>query len=441
MTGSDNHPQIQLYAKDQKVGTLTFEQPRECKFEYDQQWLQDGYPISPHIPLNGNFDSTIVINFIRNLFPEGSAFDVLLATQNLSKNNLFGILKTIGFDTAGVLAFYEDEPITRQTQLRLVREEELVSRLDSQIPAQITHWDGKFRLSVAGVQNKLNVYLDKDNSMYLADGKYASTHILKFASKSFPSIVVNELFCMRLAKSVGIQVADVWHRKFGEHSALVVKRFDRKLTIEGSDKRHMVDGCQALNLPQEYKYEQNFGSGSDVANIREGASLAKLFEFTSFCAVPALVTQDLIDWFLFNLIIGNSDAHGKNLSFFMNTNGITLAPFYDLVSVVHEATQADGLDTNLAMAIGDNFDCNHISAFDLLTCADESNIQFNLLKRRLDRLFIRCINQADLLDLSDQGLSTEQLNQVDSLRSLVKRRCDYFSNQSRQFTSVISNAF
>jgi|TARA_R110000868_G_scaffold102999_2_gene283707 serine/threonine-protein kinase HipA len=74
MTGSDNHPQIQLYAKDQKVGTLTFEQPRECKFEYDQQWLQDGYPISPHIPLNGNFDSTIIINFIRNLFPEGSAF-------------------------------------------------------------------------------------------------------------------------------------------------------------------------------------------------------------------------------------------------------------------------------------------------------------------------------------------------------------------------------
>jgi len=57
------------------------------------------------------------------------------------------------------------------------------------------------------------VYVAED-VIYLADGQYASTHILKFASKAFPSIVVNELFCMLLAQTVGIDVVKVTHRKF-----------------------------------------------------------------------------------------------------------------------------------------------------------------------------------------------------------------------------------
>ncbi|MEX2126324.1 MAG: HipA domain-containing protein [Woeseia sp.] len=59
----------------------------------------------------------------------------------------------------------------------------------------------------------------------------------------------------------------------------------------------------------------------------------------------------LVRWALFQYLIGNADAHGKNVSFFCRPDGLALAPFYDLVSVV----QYNSPDHELAMAYGDEF--------------------------------------------------------------------------------------
>lgn len=77
------------------------------------------------------------------------------------------------------------------------------------------------------------------------------------------------------------------------------------------------------------------------------------------------VRDALLDWTLLNLIIGNnSDAHGKNIGFM--ASAFPVAPFYDLVSV--------WIETGLAMAIGDQFDPNKITAYDLLSFAKEVGI-------------------------------------------------------------------
>ena len=47
---------------------------------------------------------------------------------------------------------------------------------------------------------------------------------------------------------------------------------------------------------------------------------------------------------VFNFLIGNADAHAKNLSILHADNGIKLAPFYDLVSTEIE-------DENLSKTI------------------------------------------------------------------------------------------
>lgn len=440
MNGSENAPQITIYAQEHEVGTLTFTQPQRCEFQYAQTWVKAGYPISPHISLSGEFSAQSVVRFIRNLFPEGSAFDRLLETENLSKNNIYAILRAIGNDSAGLLAFSVNTHEAELPELRHVTDHELADRLRDQ--KDMTYWDGKYRLSLAGVQNKLNVFVSHQDELFLASGAYASTHILKFASDKYPSIVINELFCMRLAEAVKLPCASVRLRQIGEFAALLVERFDRKVAENGVRKRHIIDGCQALDMPPENKYEQNFGSSRDVQHIRDGVSLPKLFQFADTTAVPIQSRQHMIDWVIFNLIIGNSDAHGKNISFYVGKQeGITLAPFYDLVSVVHEARQEPKLDTNLAMGIGDNFDITQITAYDLLSFAVETSLEAAYLKRRIQRICRFVISEAAALDLAQEQLNDVQITHVSALEKLVIARAEALLEELSLFKQVQQEAF
>ncbi|MCH8493597.1 MAG: HipA domain-containing protein [Idiomarina sp.] len=440
MNGSEAAPQITIYAQEHPVGTLTFPQPQLCEFTYADTWIQTGYPISPHLSFSGEFSAQTVVRFIRNLFPEGDAFDRLLETENLSKNNIYAILRAVGSDTAGLLAFSVNHNEAERPVLRCVTDDELADRLRHQ--KDMTYWDGKYRLSLAGVQNKLNVFINEQDKIFLASGTYASTHILKFASTKYPSIVVNELFCMRLAEAVDLPSAPVRLRKFDEFTALLVQRFDRKTIANGVRKRHIIDGCQALDMPPENKYEQNFGSSRDVQHIRDGVSLPKLFQFADSTAVPIQSRQHMIDWVIFNIIIGNSDAHGKNISFYVGKReGITLAPFYDLVSVVYEAQQEPKLDTNLAMAIGDSFEISNITAYDLLSFAAETSVDANYLKRRIQRICHLVDTRAAKLDFSQEHLNEEQTAHVAALKQLVLERAEALLGQARLFEQVRREGF
>lgn len=441
MSGSNSFPSISIFSQSEIVGLLEFIEPGKCTFLYDDCWVKNRFPISPCIPFNHDFQPQTVSNFLRNLFPEGDAFDLLLASQNLSKNNLYAILMTIGMDTAGILSFSDIEYKEEETLLREVTEAELIQKLSSNDIQELVTWDGKYRLSVAGVQNKLNVFIDSDNKFILANGKYSSTHILKFASKKYESIVINELFCMKLAKEVNLQVADVSYRKLGCHDALIVERFDRKITATEVKKRHIIDACQALDLPPEYKYEHNYGSGEHVQHIRDGVGFTKLFEFAQTCSVPASVNQHLIDWMIFNLIIGNSDAHGKNVSFFVGSSGMTITPFYDLVSVTYEASKNKKIDTALAMAIGDNFDIANITAYDLLSIADEAGISFSFMKKRVARLTTLVLKHIDTLFFEEFELSKENILTLVEIKNLITQQATNLYSESREMEIVAKDAF
>ena len=438
MSGSKTVPAIAVFARSHKVGDLRFPGAQQCQFSYADDWCEKGFPISPHLTFSkaqkGEVESATVVNFLRNLFPEGSAFENLLASQHISRNNLYAILSAIGHDTAGALTFGEPSRARHEPELREVTEKELVERLQQR--KDMSLWDGKFRLSVAGVQSKLNVYI-KDKKLFLAEGDYASTHILKFAPKDHPTLVQNEHFCMQLAHAVGLDVAQTDLLPLGDYTALLVERFDRRALAKGVAKRHIIDGCQALDMPPEYKYEQNFGSGRDVRHIRDGVSLARLFAFADKTSVPALTRQKLLDWVLFNLIVGNSDAHGKNVSFFIAADGsLSLTPFYDLVSVVYEGESVERLDTDLAMAIGDNFSVNSVTAFDLLSFADENGIKFDLLERRLLRLLDLtekyCRSATDAKDASEA---------TQKIAAHVVQRCAAIWEQAAQLEEVARSAF
>ncbi|EMR12502.1 hypothetical protein MPL1_09957 [Methylophaga lonarensis MPL] len=300
---------------DEPVGTIGV-RDHEFFVEYDERWLQTGFALSPHIPLDGSARPLSIEYFLSNLFPEGDQLDVLLRSMQIRKSNMMAILSVIGMDAPGAMAYGAEH--VGENHLRRVTSEELAAKLDSGDPAQILVWDGKYRLSLAGVQMKLNIVLAEDN-FFLADGSLASTHLLKFAKPQHRYLIVNEFVCMRLAQAVGLEVAEVECLQFGAHRSLMVRRFDRELadgTLTGQQRRlHVIDGCQLLDLPPQYKYEQIHGVGRDVRHIRDGASIPLLFEAINKSLIPAKARMQLLDMILFNLIIGNSDAHGKNVSF------------------------------------------------------------------------------------------------------------------------------
>jgi serine/threonine-protein kinase HipA len=145
---------------------------------------------------------------------------------------------------------------------------ELDERIADRAERPLIEWDGKMRMSVAGYQDKLLVYFDgqpKDGArMFLADFPLASTHILKPqpTEARLPFMVANEHFCMTLAGVLKLPVAPVAILRT-PRPVLVVSRFDRTI-LPGAEVRverqHIIDACQAADLPVSYKYERNIGS-------------------------------------------------------------------------------------------------------------------------------------------------------------------------------------
>lgn len=371
-----------------RVGGLGYESLDETfSFNYDPHWLElsESYSISPHISKSEPpAASSTIRRFLENLLPEGRALDIVSTTNQVAKNNIYGLIRELGQETSGALSFLSEDarPMSNNSSKREISRDEFRHRINERAQVPFMVWDGRVRMSIAGYQDKLAVYLDQDR-LYLVEGELASTHILKPepSETRLPMLVANEHFCMSLARRLGLVAAPVSILRLPD-PVLLIERFDR--VREGARVRrvHIIDACQALNFPVSYKYERNFGSGRDVRQIRDGVSLPRLFSLAEYTVQKAVTRLGLLRWALFNYLIGNCDAHGKNLSFFCRHDGLWLAPFYDLVSAV----QYDGLDHELAMAYGDEFLLAEITAFQWADFANLTGTPRTLLAREMRRM-------------------------------------------------------
>lgn len=192
MAGSENQT-LGLYIGQQHVATVHFEYTRIHRFEYTPQWQQEGFALSPHLPLHAPITEKAANLFLRNMFPEGNVFDKALQYLAISRDNHFAILGKLGLEAPGALALAQSiEQLQLPTQFEALDLDELAKRLNEN-DRNLAVWNGKVRLSAAGVQDKLNVMQHPTHGLGFADGAWASTHLLKFESKSAPCLVINEL--------------------------------------------------------------------------------------------------------------------------------------------------------------------------------------------------------------------------------------------------------
>ena len=446
---------LNLWANGRKVATLGYEALNDrWSLDYDADWVAapGGFPLSPALPFQPSGEGYAVgavKRFVENLLPEGRALDFAATTYRVSKSNIYALISALGAETTGALRFWRSDevpPVVAAQPPREVTREELDQRIAERDQIPLAVWDGKVRMSIAGVQDKLMVYLDGPlgdaGRLFLVEPPLASTHILKPdpARLVTPHLVVNEHFCMSLARRMKLPVAEVGIYRT-PRPVLVVRRFDR-VVVQGIregveahaneptvQRLHIIDACQASDLPESFKYERNLGSSEQVRNIREGVSFEMLFERVEQTVNKAVARMALLRWALFQFLIGNSDAHGKNFSFFVHREGLDPAPWYDLVSVM----QYPGIDHELAMAWGDAFSLDEVRAFQLADFAQRCGVDRNLLQREATRLTKLAMQHAAAQALADDYIDNAE-------RAFASQLSDFVMTQANRLTKLAGEA-
>jgi serine/threonine-protein kinase HipA len=228
----------------------------------------------------------------------------------------------------------------------------------------------------------------------------------------FAGMTTNERFCLALSASLGIPTAGSRLEHLPE-PVLVIERFDRARMAQGIARLHCIDGCQALGLPVSMKYEWPLGHGRDVSGIRDGASLTRIFAMLdAHASSPTRERIALLRWAILQVLIGNVDGHAKNLSFFVDMQGLRLAPAYDLVcGAMYEQK---GVDDTLAMAIGDGYQIRKLGVFDWAQFSVNCKLPARLVAREMAALAKRCQEQlgATQARIREEGGDAHTLERV-----------------------------
>jgi len=291
------------------------------------------------------------------------------------------MLEKIGGECAGAVTFIPEgaslpEPDYTYRHLNSAELAETIRKLPRR---PLLAGDDGIRLSLAGAQDKIAVRVI-DGQISIPLNGAPSTHILKPAIERFEGVVFNEALCMRLAEAIGLSVARVEIGKVETIDYVLVERYDRAVNAKAPGdltRLHQEDFCQALGIAPEQKY-QNEG----------GPSLKQCFELIrAASSAPVIDLQALLDAVIFNWLIGNNDAHGKNFSLVYRGeigSGLQtrLSPLYDLISTVYYPE----LSTKMAMKIGEEYASDRIAPVNFDRLAQEVGLAKPMTKRRVFEL-------------------------------------------------------
>lgn len=341
--------QLSVRLNGEPVGILEQTLTGKMVFTYDNsatQAISIGMPIreEPY----GEISSQA---YFGGLLPESEIVKKIIGKRyGVSPNNNFALLKAIGYDCAGAISLHPiDEPITSQHSFpltgKIITDDELYQHI-KELPKKPLFMDIEgLRLSLAGVQDKAAVCMI-NKQIALAENGCPTTHILKPATNNFEGIAENEYFCLKIAKRIGLPIPDIELRQIKDITFLLIERYDRRIKNNHIERIHQEDFCQVLGILTSKKY-QNEG----------GPSFKNCFELLKNTTQPAIDRNLLASVLIFNYLIGNMDAHGKNFSLLHHAQtNIRLAPFYDILCT----RVYPSLTFKMAMKIGSQYDADNV---------------------------------------------------------------------------------
>ncbi|UXS03210.1 type II toxin-antitoxin system HipA family toxin [Agrobacterium tumefaciens] len=388
---------------------------------YEETWERraSAFPISLTMPLrSGTYGPEQVMPWLANLLPETHLSEIGQQLK-VSPQDIVGLLSRLGRDTAG--AFSIGEPRRDGNHFRIVPDETALERILNELPERpFLVGERGVSMSLAGVQDKLPVYLGEDGKIAIPVDGTPSTHILKPDIRRLAGSVQNEAFCMVLARLCGLEAAEVTTGRAGKRDYLLVKRYDRIADAQGTIRRvHQEDFCQLLGLFPSEKYERT-GLGQ-----RGGASLVRMFEVLARYVSPA-ERLELLDAVVFNILICNSDSHAKNYSILVGAAGTAkLAPLYDLMC----AAVYRQVDQSLPQLIATKSNANELHGNDWRQFASAVGLSPAVLTRRVGELTDIVTSKLEEALGETEHYPSFQREFGATLQFAIRKRCQRISRQ------------
>ncbi len=311
------------------------------EFAYVESWLEspNSRPLSLSMPLSLNntvYKNDLVEPYFDNLLPDNLQIKERLQSRVKALSaGAFDLLTEFGMDCVGAVQLVNPERPhgdVRTIQATLLSEQEIESELTSvtAIPVPGQQQEDFLRLSIAGAQEK-TALLKQGGDWYRPSGSTPTTHIIKLPmgkvgneQADLSTSVENEWLCSKILSSFGLPIARCDIETFGAQKALVVERFDRRLS---KDKDWWVripqeDLCQATATPAALKYESDGGPGvKAINNLLLGSRTARV-------DIENFIKAQILFWMLCA-----PDGHAKNFSLFLEKHGrYRMTPLYDVIS-------------------------------------------------------------------------------------------------------------
>lgn len=328
---------VWLDGYDTPAGYLVRDATASIAFFYDDPYLAaGGLPLSLSLPLSqAEYGDVETRAFFDNLLPENNQLENVTARHGLARSDVVGLLRHLGADCSGAVScipigapaakipgiLSEDyEPLDDRLLGRIVKSLAEAQRLPDEVQDPSP---------VAGVQRKIALTMLPGRAFALPrkGRRVPTTHILKVPERRHGGDAKLEEAAALLAQAAGLDVSVPEAIKIDGYDALLVERFDRRVSEGVVTRVHQEDFAQALGLPPMLKYERN---GEPGRRFDVEAAL-KVLDRTQD---PELAYGDFLTTTLFNLCIGNTDNHAKNHALLYDKGPTPrLAPLYDLVPI------------------------------------------------------------------------------------------------------------
>lgn len=354
---------VEIFISDRRVGRMALTPEGLCGFEYDADWIQSGFSISPfYLPLKSGLMLTKRDPFAGNFgvfddsLPDGWGnllLDRYLQEKGIDpyKLNILERLSLIGSTGRGALEYRPNKSIATDDEFldfdRLAKEaEKILEGKESDGNVDLLY---KYGGSSGGARPKVFAKID------------GREWLVKFKATSDPvSVGEIEYNYSLLAKECGIQMAETRlfdHRYFG------VERFDR--TPQG--KIHTISAAGLLN-----------------ANYRiPSLDYSLLLKLTLNLTKDMEQVTEMFRLMVFNLLISNRDDHAKNFSFQWIDGAWKLSPAYDLLP----SSEFNGYHTTTINGKGEP------TLADTLVVATEIGLSKQSATQIIDELTEKCVTR------------------------------------------------